>query len=138
MISTFTEMLSTISLAIAAIAAISLIVGGIGVMNIMLVSITERTREIGTRKALGAPNNSIRMQFITEAIVICLIGGLIGVIFGVATGMIISNVLGFAAMPKVSAIVFALGFSMLIGVIFGYVPANKAAKLNPIDALRYE
>ncbi len=138
MISTLTEMLETISLAIAAIAAISLLVGGIGVMNIMLVSITERTKEIGTRKALGASNNSIRLQFITEAVVICLIGGIIGVLFGIATGMIISKTLGYSSSPAVSSIIFAVGFSMLVGVIFGYTPANKAAKLNPIDALRYE
>ncbi|MGN0173577.1 MAG: ABC transporter permease [Acutalibacteraceae bacterium] len=138
MISTFTEMLSTISFAIAAIAAISLIVGGIGVMNIMLVSITERTKEIGTRKALGATNGSIRWQFITEAIVICLIGGLIGVALGVSAGAVISKLLGYSASPSIVSIVLALGFSMLIGIIFGYAPANKAAKLDPIEALRYE
>ncbi|MCC8072692.1 MAG: ABC transporter permease [Clostridiales bacterium] len=137
-ISTLTEMVDTISYAIAAIAAISLIVGGIGVMNIMLVSITERTKEIGTRKALGASNGSIRLQFITEAVVICLIGGIIGVIFGIGIGAVISNVLGYSASPAISSIAIAVGFSMLVGVIFGYAPANKAAKLNPIDALRYE
>lgn len=137
-ISTLTEMVDTISYAIAAIAAISLIVGGIGVMNIMLVSITERTKEIGTRKALGASNGSIRLQFITEAVVICLIGGIIGVALGIGIGAVISNLLGYSASPAVSSIVFAVGFSMLVGVIFGYTPANKAAKLDPIDALRYE
>ena len=138
MISTFTDMMDTVSLAIAAIAAISLLVGGIGVMNIMLVSITERTKEIGTRKALGAPNNSIRLQFITESVVICLIGGIIGVAIGLAGGMTISYLLGFYALPSISSIVIALVFSMFIGIVFGYAPANKAAKLNPIDALRYE
>ena len=138
MISTFTDMMDTVSLAIAAIAAISLLVGGIGVMNIMLVSITERTKEIGTRKALGAPNNSIRLQFITESVVICLIGGIIGVAIGLAGGITISYLLGFYALPSISSIIIALVFSMFIGIVFGYAPANKAAKLNPIDALRYE
>lgn len=138
MISTMTEMLETISFAIAAIAGISLLVGGIGVMNIMLVSITERTKEIGTRKALGATNASIRMQFITESIVICLIGGMIGVVFGVLLGGVVSNMLGYGASPAANAIFCAVGFSMLVGVVFGYAPANKAAMLNPIDALRYE
>lgn len=138
MVSALTDMLGTISFAIAAIAAISLIVGGIGVMNIMLVSIMERTKEIGTRKALGASNNSIRMQFITEAIVICVIGGIMGVLIGVGAGAIISNALGYPTRPSVFSIVMAVIFSVAVGIIFGYAPANKAARLNPIDALRYE
>ncbi|MGN0532372.1 MAG: ABC transporter permease [Eubacterium sp.] len=136
--STVTSMISTISIAIGAIAAISLLVGGIGVMNIMLVSITERTKEIGTRKALGAPNNSIRLQFITESVVICLIGGIIGILFGVGLGSIISKVIGFSASPSLLSIIGSVAFSMLVGVVFGYTPANKAAKLDPIEALRYE
>lgn len=138
MMNTMTEMLSTVSIAIAAIAAISLLVGGIGVMNIMMVSITERTREIGTRKALGAPGYALRLQFITEAVVICLIGGLIGVAVGISLGAVGASLLGYAARPSIAAIILAVGFSMVIGVFFGYYPAGKAAKLDPIDALRYE
>ncbi|MEG0177504.1 MAG: ABC transporter permease [Erysipelothrix sp.] len=138
MLESMTEMLSTITLAIAAIAAISLLVGGIGVMNIMLVSITERTREIGTRKALGATNTNIRLQFIVEAMVICLIGGLMGVCIGIALGSFGSSLLGYPAKTSISAIVISVLFSMSIGVFFGYYPANKAAKMDPIDALRYE
>ena len=138
MLSSMTEMLDTISIAISIIAGISLLVGGIGVMNIMLVSITERTREIGTRKALGATNGSIRLQFIMESIVICLLGGFIGIILGLVLGAIVVEVMGYAASPSVGGIIFAVSFSIFIGVFFGYYPANKAAQLNPIDALRYE
>ena len=138
MLEEMTSMLNTVKLAISAIAAISLLVGGIGVMNIMLVSITERTREIGTRKALGAPGFAIRMQFITEAVVICLVGGALGVALGVGLGAAGAGLLGYAAKPSLTAIGLAVGFSMLIGVFFGYYPASKAAKMDPIDSLRYE
>lgn len=138
LMSTLTEMLDTIKLAVAAIAAISLLVGGIGVMNIMLVSITERTREIGVRKALGAPNSAIRVQFITESVVICLAGGALGIAVGIALGAWGAGMLGYPARPSITAIAIAVGFSMAIGVFFGYYPANKAAKLDPIEALRYE
>ncbi len=138
MLSSLTEMISTISLAISVIAGISLLVGGIGVMNIMLVSITERTKEIGTRKALGATNNSIRLQFIIEAIVICIIGGIIGILLGTGLAAVATNLLGFSVSPSIDGIVLAVSFSAFIGIFFGYYPANKAAKLNPIDALRYE
>lgn len=138
MLSTMTDMLSTISVAISIIAGISLLVGGIGVMNIMLVSITERTREIGTRKALGATNGSIRLQFIMESIVICLLGGFIGIILGIILGAVAANYMGYSASPSMGGIIFSVAFSIFIGVFFGYYPANKAAKLNPIEALRYE
>lgn len=133
-----TEMVNAIKLAFMAIAAISLLVGGIGVMNIMIVTITERTREIGTRKALGATNNSIRMQFITEAVVVCLIGGIVGVTVGVAAGYAITSAFKVPTVTSALGIIGCLLFSMSFGVFFGYMPANKAAKMNPIDALRYE
>jgi len=138
LVESLTEMLGTVSLGISAIAAISLLVGGIGVMNIMTVSVTERTREIGTRKALGAPASAIRLQFITESILLCAIGGVIGVILGIALGSAASSLIGFAAKPSLQAIVTAVAFSMAIGIFFGYYPANKAAKMDPIEALRYE
>lgn len=131
-------MMSTIQIAIVVIAAISLLVGGIGVMNIMLVSVTERTREIGTRKALGARNGAIRLQFIVESVIICLIGGVIGILVGLLLGYAGATLLGFPATPSLQAIIIAVSFSMMIGIFFGYYPANKAAKLDPIEALRYE
>lgn len=138
MLSSMTEMLGTVSLAIAVIAGISLLVGGIGVMNIMLVSITERTREIGTRKALGAANSSIRLQFITESVVICLTGGFAGIVLGLVLAAAATKALGYPASPSVGGIVFSVLFSILTGVFFGYYPANKAAKMDPVEALRYE
>ena len=138
MVSAMTTMLGTVSTAISIVAAISLVVGGIGVMNIMLVSISERTREIGTRKALGATNGSIRVQFIMEAIVLCLVGGILGILVGLVGGSVGAKALGYAASPSSGSIIAALIFSMAVGVFFGFYPANKAAKMNPIDALRYE
>ena len=132
------EQLGMIKMVMGGIGAISLLVGGIGVMNIMIVSITERTREIGTRKALGATNGSIRMQFITEAIVICLIGGIMGLGLGVLLGGAITSAIGFPGKLTMENIIFCLLFSMGFGIFFGYYPANRAAKMNPIDALRYE
>ena len=133
-----TSVLDTISIAIGIIAGISLLVGGIGVMNIMLVSITERTREIGVRKALGAKNSAIRTQFIVESIIICAIGGVLGILVGMGLGSVGASFLGAPAKVSFGTILGAVGFSMAIGVFFGYYPANKAAKLDPIEALRYE
>ena len=132
------QVLGIVSMVIAIIAGVSLVVGGIGVMNIMLVSVTERTREIGVRKALGAPNSAIRSQFIIESIIICMIGGFIGIISGILLGNIAGLIVGTVAPPSVGAMVLAVSFSMAIGVFFGYYPANRAAKLDPIEALRYE
>ena len=133
-----TTIFRTLSTVLSAIGGISLLVGGIGVMNIMLITVTERTREIGVRKALGATQNDIRVQFIVEAMLVCLIGGIIGVILGGAIGMIASSALLELTWPPLSAVIFALLFSLATGVFFGAYPASKAAKMQPIDALRYE
>ena len=107
-------------------------------MNIMLVSITERTREIGIRKALGASNGAIRTQFIVESVVICLVGGALGILVGFGLGSLGASLIGAPARADLVTVLVAVGFSMGIGVFFGYYPANKAAKLDPIEALRYE
>lgn len=128
----------TLILVLVAIAAISLLVGGVGIMNIMLVSVTERTREIGIRKSLGAKRSDIRSQFIIEAGTTSAIGGIIGIILGVTLANTVGNLISINAVPSITAIVVSFSVSVGIGVLFGYLPANKAAKLNPIDALRYE
>lgn len=137
---TYIDLLDTVinvfTIFIAAVSAISLIVGGIGVMNIMLVSITERTREIGIRKALGAKTGTIMFQFLTESIILCLIGGLIGLLLGVAMAAIVSHIMDVPLAVQSSTVALAVGFSSAIGIIFGVYPARRAAKLPPIEALR--
>jgi len=127
-----------IFIAAVIICGISLVVGGIGIMNIMLVSVTERTREIGIRKAVGAKRRHILTQFMTEAVGICLFGGLIGILLGVVVGLLIAQAFKLPPVIPLWSIFVGMGFSLLIGVIFGTYPALKAAKLDPIEALRYE
>ena len=135
---TVAQTTGTFTLFLGAVAAISLVVGGIGIMNIMLVSVTERTREIGVRKALGATYSVIVTQFLIEAIVISLMGGFIGIAFGIGASKVIGMVSGMSTIVSVPTIIMSFAFSMAIGLIFGIYPARKAAKLNPIDALHYE
>jgi len=138
LLETVQETAGTITLLLAIIAAISLVVGGIGIMNIMLVSVTERTREIGIRKALGATYKNILLQFLIEAVVIGVSGGIVGTGFGIVASQIISKFAGWNAVISVWSIIIAVVFSVGIGLFFGIYPAKKAALLDPIDALRYE
>lgn len=135
---TMEQTTGTLTLFLGAVAAISLVVGGIGIMNIMLVSVTERTREIGIRKALGATYNVIVTQFLIEAVVISLMGGIIGIALGIGASYLIGTLSGMSTVISIPTIILSFGFSMAIGLVFGIYPARKAAKLNPIDALHYE
>ena len=123
---------------LSAVAAVSLLVGGIGIMNIMLVSVTERTREIGTRLAIGALEREVLMQFLVEAVVLSSLGGLMGIVLAIASSFALTALLKVPLIFNGTIIIVAFLFSAAVGVIFGYVPARKAARLNPIDALRYE
>lgn len=134
----FDSILNIITVFISFVAAISLLVGGIGVMNIMLVSVTERTREIGIRKSLGARTGSILLQFLAEAAIITLLGGLIGIIFGILGANLICSIAGVTARIQASTVLGATIFSSAVGLFFGIYPARKAAKLSPIEALRHE
>jgi len=133
-----TSVTGTFTMLLGAIAGISLIVGGIGIMNMMLTAVTERTREIGLRKAIGAKKRDINLQFLIEAAMITLIGGIIGVILGWLASYVISAFTGIAASTSLSSVIMAFGVSATIGIVFGYYPARRAANLNPIEALRYE
>ncbi len=137
-LSTMTQITGTFTTLLSGIAAISLLVGGIGIMNIMLVTVTERTREIGLRKALGAKRNTITTQFLVEAIMITFIGGAIGTLVGIAISAIISNSMNLPFVLSFSSVLLAFAVSAGVGILFGWYPASKAAKLEPIDALRYE
>ena len=132
------EVLGTMSLLLGGIAGISLLVGGIGIMNIMLVSVTERTREIGIRKAIGAQRSDILIQFLIEAIVLSLLGGLIGLALGMMGAALLSAYMGMTIQVSLGIAAIAIGFSVLVGVVFGVYPAAKASRLHPIEALRYE
>jgi putative ABC transport system permease protein len=126
------------SILLGAIASVSLIVGGIGIMNIMLVSVTERTREIGLRLAIGAKTRDILSQFLVEAVTLSILGGVVGILSGIGASLLISHFAGWNTLVSPTAIVMAFAFSGLVGVFFGYYPARKAALLDPIEALRYE
>lgn len=138
LLSTASQVTRTLTALLGGIAAISLLVGGIGIMNIMLVTVTERTREIGLRKALGAKRKTIITQFLIESILLTFTGGIFGMIFGLTTSFLISKVMNLAYIISFSSIALAMGVSSLIGIIFGLYPARKAANLQPIEALRYE
>lgn len=133
-----TSVLDYITIFVVFVAAISLLVGGIGVMNIMLVSVTERTREIGIRKALGARTGSIMLQFLSESAIITLLGGIIGIVLGASGAYLVCGLIGFQAKVEVSTVVLASLFSSAVGIFFGIYPAKRAAKLSPIEALRHE
>jgi putative ABC transport system permease protein len=136
--STFTSTTRVLTALLGAVAAVSLVVGGVGIMNIMLVSVTERTREIGTRLAVGAMAKDVLLQFLVEAVVLATLGGIIGILLGLGVGAIATTVFKLPFVVNVGIIVLAFGFSAAVGIVFGYFPAKRAAQLDPIEALRHE
>ena len=128
----------TMTMLLGAIAGVSLIVGGIGIMNIMLVSVTERTREIGIRLAIGAHGRDVLLQFLVEAVILSSLGGILGILLGIGCSQLISHYNGWPVLVSTSSVIVAFVFSAAVGVFFGFYPARKAAQLDPIDALRYE
>jgi putative ABC transport system permease protein len=137
-LNTLGETTQVFTLLLAGIAAVSLLVGGIGIMNIMLVSVTERTREIGIRKALGATRTNVLLQFLIEAVVLCLFGGVIGILLGTGAAVFLRTVFDWNASVGLSSVVLAFVFSAAVGILFGVWPARRAMSLDPIEALRYE
>jgi putative ABC transport system permease protein len=135
---TLTGVTQTLTVLLGGIAAVSLVVGGIGIMNIMLVSVTERTREIGIRKAIGARRQDILLQFLVESVALSVTGGMIGIMLGVLGSRLITQLAGWATLLSPQAVMLAFGFALLVGVFFGLYPAQRAAKLDPIEALRHE
>jgi putative ABC transport system permease protein len=137
-LATFEQTTQTFKSLLAGVAFVSLLVGGIGIMNIMLVSVTERTREIGVRKAMGARKRDVLFQFVVEAVVLCLIGGVIGILLGSAGAMLLSRLAHWNTLISPAAVLLAFGCSVVVGLFFGIWPARRAAALDPIEALRYE
>jgi macrolide transport system ATP-binding/permease protein len=132
------SVITTLSILLGAVAAVSLLVGGIGIMNIMLVMVMERTHEIGLRKALGAQRSDILIQFLIEAVLICFLGGIIGIIFGSVISILLSTLANWTTYISAGSIILSFTFSVAIGIIFGLWPAMRASKMLPIEALRYE
>lgn len=137
-VATASSVTDTFTILLAAVAGISLVVGGIGIMNMMLTTVTERTREIGLRKAIGAKRKDINLQFLAEAVLLTFSGGVLGIVFGWVVSLLVSKFGGIATSISISSILLAFGVSAAVGIVFGYYPASRAAKLNPIEALRFE